>query len=242
MALFYYDIIHPDTLDGGQLDQLLALGWFRTHQSLFTSSHVELNELYRVHWLRYPLSAIRDHRSHERTRRRNKKFSVAIEKFSTIPPSHVLLYSRYRAAIDFDGALTISESLFGDREGATSIFDTYCISVMDGDQLVAGGYFDAGDTAGASILHFFDHRYARYSPGKFLILLTIDYLRAHGFRYYYPGYVVEGLSKMDYKLFLGRQQAEYFSAEKVRWLPFHEQLLIREKSPGEQPAADLETP
>ena len=106
--------------------------------------------------------------------------------------------------------------------------------VYDGDQLIAAGYFDLGDTAAASILHFFDPQYARYSLGKYLILLTIEYLKDQGYEYYYPGYVVEGLPKMDYKLFLGKEEAEYFDPEAVAWLKFDDNILIRPPSADNQ--------
>jgi arginyl-tRNA--protein-N-Asp/Glu arginylyltransferase len=63
--------------------------------------------------------------------------------------------------------------------------------------------------------------------GKYLILLTLDYLRTNDYRYYYPGYVVEDLDKMDYKLFLGKDQAEYFKPEILSWEFFKDELLVR---------------
>jgi len=38
-------------------------------------------------------------------------------------------------------------------------------------------------------------------------------MRSKGLQWYYPGYVVAGKPKMDYKLFLGREVVEYFSPE-----------------------------
>ena len=224
--IFYYDNFSPDSLSGFELDQFLALGWYRMHQSLFTTSHVELGERYRVHWLRYPLLELVNHASHNRIRSRAKKFHFAIEDFEAVRTDHVELHGRYRAFIDFDGALSLNDCLFGDHTGQ-SIFNTKCISVYDGDKLIAGGYFDLGATSAASIIHFYDPRYGQFSLGKLLILLTTDYLRLNGYEFYYPGYVVEGLSKMDYKLFLGKQEARYFNPEKAMWEYFQEGILAR---------------
>jgi len=225
----YFDRITPEFLSRAALDQLLALGWYRMHQALFTCSHVEMGDLYRVHWLRYPVAAIKIQSSHKKIKSRNRRFSYTIEDFTAINETHAVLHARYRASIDFDGALSIEECLFGeDAISLNNIFDTKCISVFDQDRLVAAGYFDVGENSAASILHFFDPDYARHSLGKHLILLTVDYLRARGITWYYPGYVVEGLGKMNYKLFLGKDQAQYFAPEIASWNSFNEGILVRQ--------------
>lgn len=232
--LFYYDKLTPETLSGELLDQLLAMGWYRTQQSVFTSSHVELGKAYRVHWLRYAVSEITERPSHRRLRNRNKNFHVTIEDFTVIKPVLASLHAVYRASINFDGALSIHDCLFGDEDAGRNIYKTKCISIYDQDKLIAGGYFDVGITAAASILHFFDPQYARYSLGRYLIMVTIDYLNAQHFRYYYPGYVVEGLSKMNYKLFLGREVAQYFDPEAISWKYFDESILVDPRLDGER--------
>jgi len=220
----YYHNLQPVSLSGAQLDQLLMLGWYRMHQHVFTTSHVQLDDVYRVHWLRYTLDELKPHASHQRIRKRARNFSHRIESF-TLREEHQELHQRYYAFIDFDGAPSIVDCLFGDGPTTHSIFTTKTISVYDGDNLIAAGYFDLGQEGAASILHFFDPSYARYSLGKYLILLTIDYLRANNFRFYYPGYVVEGNPKMDYKLFLGRMQAQYFEPLTADWKYFQESIL-----------------
>lgn len=223
----YFNRLRPAEIADSDLDVLLALGWYRMEQTIFTSSHVGLDEIYRVHWLRYAVNEIKDHHSHRRIRKKNKRFSFSIEDLSIIHLSHQQLYSRYRASIDFDGAATIEECLFGEEPSGGNIFKTKCLSVFDNEKLIAGGYFDVGEKAAASILHFFDPAYKKNSLGKYLILLTIDYLKSNGYHYYYPGYVVEGNSKMDYKLFLGKAQAQYFDADGSLWKYFEDRIPIR---------------
>jgi arginine-tRNA-protein transferase len=217
----------PDSLSGNELDHLLAIGWYRMHQTLFTCSHVELGELYRVHWLRYHIDRIAPRSTHKRIKARAKEFTFSIDDFTEVRDDHRALHARYRASIDFDGAISIEDCLFGDSLTGNNIFRTKTISVFDKDSLVAGAYFDLGARAAASILHFYDPAYARFSLGKLLILLTIDYLRENNFDFYYPGYVVEGLDKMNYKLFLGKEHAEYFDPLVVQWKPFRESILTR---------------
>jgi len=230
----YYYRLNPEALSGNELDQFLALGWYRMHQYIFTVSHIEQDGLYRVHWLRYVLDEIKNHVSHRRIRNRNKDLRFTIEDFTAIRADHVDLHGRYRASIDFDGALSIQECLFGASDPVNNIFNTKCISVFDRDKLVAGGYFDVGENSATSILHFSDPLYKSNSLGKYLILLTLDYLKCNGYTFYYPGYVVEGLPKMNYKLFLGKEDAQYFDPEMVMWRSFEDNILIRHESDRNQ--------
>lgn len=221
----YFEIVSPEYLDGATLDQLLALGWYRAQQSIFTCSHLDQEAKHRVHWMRFAIRDIKNMPSHKRIRNMNKNFRYTIEDVVAIAIEHRELHKRYRASINFDGALSIEECLYGDAPQDKSIFNTKCISVFDDNKLIAAGYFDIGNTAIASILHFFDPLYARYSLGKYLILLTIDYAKADNFTLYYPGYVVESLPKMNYKLFLGKELARYFDPETLSWKIFDEHIL-----------------
>lgn len=224
----YFNRLRPAEIANSDLDELLSFGWYRMEQTIFTSSHVGLDEIYRVHWLRYAVNKIKEHHSHKRINKKNEKFVFTVENLKLIPLAHKKLYGQYRSSIDFDGASTIEECLFGEEGQGRNIFNTKCISVFDDEKLIAGGYFDVGEKAAASILHFFDPLYKKYSLGKYLILLTIDYLKSNSIEYYYPGYVVEGNPKMNYKLFLGKEQAQYFDAETSSWKYFEDSILIRQ--------------
>lgn len=227
--LAYHEILAPDSLSGSELDLYLGMGWYRMNQTIFTSTHLILEEVHRVHWLRFPVSDIQDRDSHRRIRNRTRRFKVTIENFTGIRPDHEELYGRYRASIDFDGAPSIHHCLWDDKDPRRNLFRTQCISVFDGDKLIAGGYFDLGKRSAASILHFFDPACKRFSLGKYLILLTVDHLRACGYHFYYPGYVLAGNPKMDYKLFLGRGAAYYFAPETGTWKQFEDRILNAEE-------------
>lgn len=224
----YFYSLNPDSIKGSELDLLLSLGWYRMHQHIFACSHLNLEVPYRVYWLRYPLTEINAHTSHKRIRKRCQRFRHTIEVLNTIPDSHELLYINYRQSINFDGAHSIHQSLFGETGGNQNIFKTKCISVFDGERLIAGGYFDVGENSATSILHFFDPYYKYYSLGKYLMLLTVDYLRSTGYTFYYPGYLVSGNPKMNYKLFIGKEATQYFNPETASWLYFQECILVSE--------------
>lgn len=221
----FFNRVNPLALSGAELDWFLSQGWYRMRQSLFTSSHVDLGAIYRVHWLRFPVFEIINRSSHKRIRRKNKRFRVSITDFIEIQEEHRMLHQRYREAIDFDGAWSIEECLLGETEVMNNIFQTKCISVYDEGRLIAAGYFDLGEKTAASILHFFDPEYNYFSPGKFMILITLDYLKKLGVEYYYPGYLVSGVKKMNYKLFLGSALAQYFDPLTGIWKPFETSIL-----------------
>jgi leucyl-tRNA---protein transferase len=227
--LAYHKTLVPDSLSGSELDRYLAMGWYRMNQSIFTTTHLIADEIHRVHWLRFPLLEIRDGASHGRIRRRTRSFKVIIENFTSIRLDHKELYSRYRGSIDFNGPLSIQQCLWDAEDAHRNLFRTQCISVFDEDKLIAGGYFDLGDRSAASILHFFDPAYKRYSLGRYLMLLTVDYLKACGYEFYYPGYVITGNPKMDYKLFMGKGAAQYFDPETGTWMHFQNRILNAEE-------------
>jgi arginine-tRNA-protein transferase len=226
-------------LPGDALDLFLSMGWYRMHQDIFTTTHVPNDKvLYRAHWLRYPVSSIRVQTSHRRIRNRNRNFRVIVENCTGIRQDHEELFIRYRASIDFDGALNVQHCLFGDEGINRNVYKTKCISVFDGDRLIAGGYFDLGNESAASILHFFDTMYKSKSLGKYLLLITADFLKEAGYTFYYPGYLVAGLPKMDYKLFIGKEATQYFDPAFQTWTSFHENILLLEE-PGDEDRMEL---
>jgi arginyl-tRNA--protein-N-Asp/Glu arginylyltransferase len=226
--IVYHFAALADNLTPADLDEALSNGWFRMRQAIFTTTHLNTEDCYRVHWLRYPMADIQAHRSHEKIRKRNGLLRVEIESVADIKAEHEQLYSRYRASINF-GAESIHEALYGDSPVGDSAYATHTISIYNGNKLIAGGYFDTGKFSAASILHFYDPEYKRNSLGKYLMLVTIDFLKARGFKFYYPGYVIAGKSKMDYKLFIGREAAQYFEPATAAWRSFEASILLPEK-------------
>lgn len=98
-----------------------------------------------------------------------------------------------------------------------TVFDTREARVYDGDRLVAVSYFDLGHKSMASLLGLYDEDYKHYSPGFLTMLMEIEYGKQHGFKWYYPGYVLDQPSQFNYKLRLG--DFEYYNANK-RWAKY----------------------
>ena len=203
---------------GDALDFYLGQGYYRMQQDLFTCQFVPFEgRLYTAHWLRLALARVQWGPAQRRLLRRNARFADAVRPFRSLP-EYEALYARYRAFITFDAAPTVGEVLLGDA--AHNVFNTHVIELRDGNRLIAVGIFDRGDRTLAGILNFYDPDYRQYSLGKHLMLLKAEHARRLQLDYYYPGYVVHGYPKFDYKLFACPAATEVFDSVSGFWQPF----------------------
>lgn len=227
----YHRTEYPEQMTPADFDRYLATGWYRMRQHVFTCSHLfdfndesELTGLRRVWWMRFSINRILQHSSHQKLKKRNDGFQVVMGPHETISAAEEHLYSTYRGSIDFDGYPTLQNALL-DHVADATIYNSQSIAVYDGEKLIALGIFDLGEKSASSQIHCYDPAYASYSLGKYLILLTLDHLKSLGHDWYYPGYVFAGNPKMNYKLFAGKEAAEYFDPETGEWQAFVEELL-----------------
>jgi arginine-tRNA-protein transferase len=174
--------------------------------------------------MRFSINQIRQHSSHQKLKKRNNQFSVVVGPHESISVAEATLYRAYRESIDFDGYPTLQDALL-DRAEIGTIYNSQSIAVYDGEKLIAFGIFDLGEKSASSQIHCYDPAYASYSLGKYLILLTLDQMKSLGYDWYYPGYIFAGNPKMNYKLFAGKEAAEYFDPETGEWQAFVEELL-----------------
>ena len=202
---------------GDALDFYLAQGYYRMQQELFTCHFVPFDgRLYTAHWLRLALARIDWGPEQRRLLRRNARFAATVRPFRPTP-EYEQLYARYRAAITFDAAPTVEAVLLGGE--VHNVFNTHVIELRDGDRLIAAGIFDRGKRTLAGILNFYDPAYHKHSLGKYLLLLKADHARRWQLDYYYPGYVVHGYPKFDYKLFASPAATEVFDNINGTWQP-----------------------
>lgn len=205
-------------MTGNRLDVWLSRGYYRMQQQVFTCQFVFFdNTFYSVHWLRIVLDKVSYGKSQLRLLRINQKFSVAIKPF-VLSDELETLYSQYWNFVNFDAPPTVESCLL---DGASqNVFDTYVIEVRDENQLIAAGIFDNGSRSIAGIMNFYHPAYRKYSLGKYLMLLKINYAQAHKKAYYYPGYLVSKYPKFDYKLFPCQEATEVLDSVSGWWLPF----------------------
>ncbi len=223
-----HDVHFPRKVGGGQLDAYLAMGWYRIGQVIFTTHHIPHSEgWYRVFWLRFALNRLEKGKKQEQLLTKNAPFTFVIKPL-LLTSELEELYQLYHSQISFPASATLEQSLFdhsvhGDENGP--VFDSYVIEVRDGGKLIAAGIFDRGSKSIAGILNFFDPAYKKFSPGKFLMLLKIQYALEQGMEYYYPGYIAASYPKFDYKLFPGVEAAEIYEPLSKKWLPYSPDLL-----------------
>jgi len=207
----YLSSVKMDVLDG-----YLAKGWFRMHETVFTTQYFEdWGNNWRVYWLRYKVKDVCSKRLKQF--RKNEKFSVTIRPL-TVTQEIEELYTLYALNVAHDCQFELMNVLGPDSD---DVFDSQMIEIRDGQRLIAVGIFDKGKDAIAGITNFYDQAYNRYSLGKYLIYLKYRYCLAQNINYYYPGYFSIEMSKFDYKLFLDKKASEVFIPEENAWIPYH---------------------
>ncbi|MEL6357813.1 MAG: arginine-tRNA-protein transferase, partial [Bacteroidota bacterium] len=159
-------------------------------------------------------------KSQRKLLRKNAQLFTHRVGFRHITQEKELLYHQY--ATNFNGRLspTLRDSLEDYDE--TPVFNTYETTIRDlqTNALVGASYFDLGSHSAASILGLYAPGFEKYSLGYYTMLLEIQYCLQQGFQYYYPGYVVPGYERFDYKLRIG--SCHYYDVRTEDWVPFSE--------------------
>ena len=201
---------------GKELDDYLAKGWYRIEDFIFTTQFfIKDQEIYSSTWIRLPLKDFAFNKRNRKTLSRAKKrFSCRVTKASFSKEKDAL-YAIYRE--NFKGVLhapDIESNLSGPNK--RHIFDTWNIEIYDGDKLIALSYFDKGTKTMASILGIYHPDYRKYSLGYVTLLLEIQVAMDLDFTYYYPGYVIHGNPRFEYKKNIGA--VEYYDFLNQVWL------------------------
>lgn len=201
----------PRELSPRRLDRFLASGWFRTVNMLFRAKVTCFdNDICSPVNIRIRLA---DHLPSKRMRklqqRNGRMFWHEIRK-ATITPEKEALFGQHQRRFRSFLCNSLEEFLV-----LTPRFDTYEINIYDEDRLIAVSYFDQGSNSIMSLLGLFEVGYSSYSLGIYSMLLEMEYAKANGFKWYYPGYVHESPSMYDYKLRLGN--VEVYDWQSRRW-------------------------
>ena len=221
---------HPK-LHGEALDSYLANGWFRSGQYIYTTKILNFDgKLYSPIRIRLPLQDYEFRKRLRKTWNKNQRFETIYRK-AFISREKEELYQKHKQRFEGYISQTIKDSL--QDGGETTVYDTYEVAVYDGEKLIAVSFFDLGNKSMASIMGLFDPEYASYSLGFYTMLAEIKYGKKNGFEYYYPGYVIPGYPKFDYKLKIG--EVEYYKAIEDKWGPYGEM------NPEELPSQVIES-
>jgi arginyl-tRNA--protein-N-Asp/Glu arginylyltransferase len=208
-----------DHLTLSQLDDYLRIGWYRMGQAMFTCRFLIFDyQLYSALWVRLPLLDYKYSKSSRKLLRRNSEQFRVITRPAVIDEEKEVLYQKYRLSFHGRIAPSLKISLLDDTDH--TIFDTYETCIYDGDRLIAFSFFDLGNETLASITGIYDPDYKKSSLGFFTMLLEIEFGIQNNMIYYYPGYVVPGYDRFDYKLRIG--EVECFHEKENEWVPYTE--------------------
>jgi leucyl-tRNA---protein transferase len=207
----------PKSLAPTELDIHLEQGWYRMGQSIFTTNFIHFkSEMYSTVWLRVLLGDFLEDSTQKKLFKRNARFQVTIRP-ALLTEEKEELYNRYKQSLPFNPSDSLQSLLFG--SALSSIYQTYEVTVHDHDRLIAIGFFDMGETCAAGISSVYDPAYKKYSLGKYLIYLKMQYCKDQKLRYFYPGYFVPGYSFFDYKLTIARPALQFLQFSSQQWLP-----------------------
>lgn len=206
----------PEKIYPRELDQYLERGWFRMGQTIFTTNFLNFkNEFYSAIWLRVVLNEFVGDKVQQKLYKLNSKFKSEIKPASVTDVKEEL-YERYKRSVAFQASASLQHLLYGSLH--YNRYHTFEVNIFDSDKLIASGFFDLGNLSAAGIASFYDPTYKKYSLGKYLIYLKMDYCKQLGFQYFYPGYFVPGYPLFDYKLSMGTQALEFLELRSQQWL------------------------
>jgi leucyl-tRNA---protein transferase len=205
----------PEVLMPAELDTYLENGWFRMGQSIFTTNFLNFrNNYYSAIWLRIDLLKFSGDKTQQKLLKKNSRFKSVIRE-AIINEEKESLYARYKQTIAFETSASLRHLLYG--KSNRSIFNTHEVCIYEGSRLIAVGFFDLGADSAAGITCFYDPDYKKFSLGKHLIYLKLEYCKQSGLLHFYPGYFVPGYAFFDYKLTIGRSNLEYLQLRTNQW-------------------------
>ncbi len=252
--LFRIERLQPD-----ELDLLLARGFFRMHQNIFTCMFLSNEQgMHSVVWTRRALPGP-PFRSSARKRlsRIKARFAVSVQP-ARLDEEREELYARYLEHVGGVRSESLHAIVFGeeapppplptsseearrvrdqcDRGLGGDRFDTWEVTIRDGGRLVAHSLFDLGRDSIESIVCSWDQDYARFGLGVGTLLTEVEWGGEQGFSWHYSGYLVPGVSAFEYKREVGALEA--WEPTDELWIPLEELDLGR--LPGARIQAALE--
>ncbi len=220
----------PHSLSAARLDKYLASGWFRSGETLSRSKMISWDgDVASIINIRINLRYYESPKSFRKILRKNKQqFRVEIvsPNDNYYQEGEENLYQLHKERFHGFVFPTLNE-FFYNTSVYWSIFDTKQVKVYDEEKLIATSFFDCGKNSLASIMGIFDPNYSKYSLGIYTMLEEIEYMKRTNRQFYYPGYILDIPSMLDYKLrFLN---IEFYDWES-KWLSVSK--MDRENTPA----------
>lgn len=206
---------------GEYLDDLLANGYFRMNQHMFTTYVAGTEDsAFWVFWLRIIIPQIKGIENHK-VANKCQHFAVECAPLTEITQEMQELAQLYVKTRPFETEFQLS--YFADENGLSE-FDTQVVTVRHEGKLIAMGFFDLGKYAIMGLKNIIHPDYGKYSLGKFLMIEKIRFCKTQAIIYYYPGYISTDTTRFDYKVFPSEKHVEIYND--VEWLPYSKNTLI----------------
>jgi leucyl-tRNA---protein transferase len=210
----------PSELQPLEIDLFLENGWFRMGRTIFTTNFLKFNGIYySAIWLRINLQTFHPTKTQQKLQKLNAKFKIEFRPL-VLNETHERLFEKYKTSVSFDAATSLHELLF--HEGFQDVYYTQEVCLYDEGKLIAAGFFDTGDQTMMGITCFYDPDYQKYSLGKYLMFLKMQYARTQEMTHFYPGYFSPNYPIFDYKLDLAKPFTEYYELASHTWRPIQE--------------------
>jgi arginyl-tRNA--protein-N-Asp/Glu arginylyltransferase len=199
-----------------EMDLLWADGWRHFGNIFFRYSTAEHDSgLCHVLPLRVALENFIPSRSQRRVLKRNRELRVVVRN-TFIDAAKEALFDRHRKRFKQDPPDSLYD-IFSMQPASVPCRNQE-ICLLRGDELIAASFLDIGKIATSAVYTAFEPAEHKRSLGIFSMLKAIDYSRAIGARYYYPGYAYREPSVYDYKKnFAGMEFLDW----DTNWKPFN---------------------
>jgi leucyl-tRNA---protein transferase len=195
--IFLNDAFRARRVRAEEMDLLWADGWRHFGAYFFRYSLAEhCGRICNVIPLRVELSRFTPSRSQKRTLAKNRDVQVVIRD-TFIDETKEALFDRHRQR--FKENVPDSLYTFLSSQPATVPCRNQEICVYADGRLLAASFLDIGGEATSAVYAIFEPEEHKRSLGIYTMLRAIEYSRALGCRYYYPGYAYREQSVYDYK-------------------------------------------
>lgn len=211
------------------MDALLAQGFYRMRQTVFTTTATIADDgrMIAVLWARILLDGFQPGNRHKELTRRCRRFDCTLQD-AVVNDEIEELFAFYSRNVNFEAPETARAFLMGDS--TENYFPARMWQVRDQGKLIAAGYFDEGIESAAGILNFYHPDYRRFSLGKWLYLESVRYAAETGKQYFYPGYIGLDFPKFDYKLLAGKERMELWDTVDAVWYPYMDSIHAQQSS------------
>lgn len=180
-----------------EMDRLWSEGWRHFGPLFYRYAQAQHGgQIMDVRPLRISLETCRLSKSQRRVLRKNGDLDIRVRP-AVLDEERRVLFNRHKQRF----VENIPDSLedFLGAEPTVGPCVTLEMGAYLGPRLLAASYMDVGAKAVSSIYGFFDPVEERRSLGLFTMLAEMEWARARGCRYYYPGYAYAQASHYDYK-------------------------------------------